>query len=173
MTAPEPLPDGNATSPSSPATSEHQHEFLPAHFRGDAHRHARRHAAGGFGRQAGARANDRRDEAVEGEDRRGRKARQHDDRLAVHDGEAQRLAGFERNAMHQDAGLAEPRDDAVREIARAFRGAAGEHHHVVLGERLAHRLVERDFVIAARRRRRVGAPPASVTAAAMIAPLLS
>ena len=62
---------------------------------------------GGLRRQAGAGADHRRDEGVEGEDRRGREARQHRDRLAVGDREAERLAGLERHAMHQDAGLAE------------------------------------------------------------------
>ena len=60
---------------------------------------------GGLRRQAGAGADHRRDESVEGEDRRGRKSRQHRDRLAVDDREAERLAGLERDAVHEDAGL--------------------------------------------------------------------
>ena len=58
----------------------HQHEFLAAEFGGDAHRHARGDGLRGFRRQPGAGADHRRDESMEGEDRRGRKARQHHDR---------------------------------------------------------------------------------------------
>ena len=44
---------------------------------------------------ARAGANDGRDKGVEGEDRRSREARKHDNRLAVRDREAQRLAGLQ------------------------------------------------------------------------------
>ena len=148
VTAPEPLADGNATAPCFAGDERHQHELLAAHLRRDPHRHARLDGLRGLRRQAGAGADHRRDEGVEGEDRRGRKSRQHRDRLAVGDREAERLAGLERHAMHQDAGLAELRHDAMREIARALRGAARQHHHVAFGERAAHRLLE------LRRRRR-------------------
>ena len=130
VTAPEPFGVGNATAPRSPCDQRHQHEFLAAELGRDAHRHFGLDAARGFRRQAGARADHRRDEGVKGEDRRGRKSRQHRQRLAVEHGEAERLAGLERDAVHDDAGLAQPRHHAVRKIARAFRGAAREHHHV-------------------------------------------
>ena len=130
-----------------------QHEFLAAEFGGDAHRHARRDGLRGLGRQSGARADDRRDEGMEGEDRRGRKARQHHQRLVADDREAERLAGFERHAVHQDAGRAEPRHDAMRQIAGAFRRAAGEHHHVAGLERRAHGEFERGLVVGKRAER--------------------
>ena len=127
---------------------------------------------GGFRRQAGAGADHRRHEGVEREDRRGRKARQHHHRLAVDDRETERLAGLQRHAMHQDAGLAQPRHHAVRQIAGALRGAARQHHHVALRQRIAHRLFERASS-SGKAPNGTGSPPASVTAAAMIAPLLS
>ena len=46
--------------------------------------------------------------------------RQHDQRLVADRREAERLAGFERYAVHQNAGLAEPRHDAMRQVARAL-----------------------------------------------------
>ena len=51
---------------------------------------------------------------VEGEHRRGREARQDHDRLAVADGEAERLAGLQRDAVGDDARRAQARDDADR-----------------------------------------------------------
>ena len=142
VTAPEPLAEGNATAPCSPATSDTSTNSLRPIS--EAIRIGTRASmvSRGLRRQAGAGADHRRDEGVEGEDRRGRKSRQHRDRLAVGDGEAERLAGLQRHAMHQDAGLAELRHHAVREIAGALRGAAGQHHHVAFGERAAHRLLE-------------------------------
>ena len=50
--------------------------------------------------------------------------------------------------MHDD--LAEPRDDGVREIARALRRAAGEHDHVAALQRLAHGGFERRLIIGER-----------------------
>ena len=73
---------------------------------------------------------------MEGEDRRGRKSRQYDDRLAIHDGEAERLARLECNAM--DENIAELGDDAMRQIARALRRAAGEHDQIARCERAAN-----------------------------------
>ena len=75
-------------------------------------------------RQPGARANYRRDEGMKSEDRRGRESGQNDQRLVTDDRKAKRLAGFERDAVHQDAGLAELRDNTMRQIAGAFRRAA-------------------------------------------------
>ena len=77
-------------------------------------------------RKAGARADHRRDEGMEGEDRGGGKSRQHRERFAVDHGKAKRFAGLERDAMNEN--VAELRDDAVGEIARTLRRAAGEHH---------------------------------------------
>ena len=84
------------------------------------------------------------------------KAGQHHDRLVADDAEAERLAGLERDAVHQDAGLAEPRDDGVRQIAGAFRGAAGEHHHVACRQAPRARL----FPAPLRRRETRPWPPA-------------
>ncbi len=130
VTAPEPLAVGNATGPVSPATSATSTNSLRPSSEAIRTGTSASMAARGFRRQARARADHRRDEGMEGEDRGGRKSRQHRERLAVDHGEAKRLARLERNAMDQDAGRAQLRDDAVREIARALRGAAGEHHHV-------------------------------------------
>jgi hypothetical protein len=84
---------------------------------------------------------------VKGEHGRGRKSRQDDHRLAVAHRKAQRLAGLERNAMGDDAGLAEPADDAMRHVARALRGAAREHQHVAAGERGTHRGLELRLIV--------------------------
>ena len=59
-----------------------------------AHRQRRRHASAGAPAAGRRGAHHRRDELVEREDRRGRKARQDDDRLAAGDREADRLAGL-------------------------------------------------------------------------------
>ena len=55
--------------------------------------------------------------------------------------------------MHQNAGRAEPRHDAMRQIAGALRGAAGKHHHVAGFERRAHRQFERDLFVGERAER--------------------
>ena len=57
-------------------------------------------------RQAGKRADHRRHEFVEREDRRRRKPGQDHDRLAVGHREADRLAGLQRDAVGDDAGIA-------------------------------------------------------------------
>ncbi len=142
----------------------HQHEFLAAELRRNAHRHLGLDGARRFRRQARLGADHRRDESMEREDRRGRKARQHHQRLALDHREAERLAGLERHAVHDHARLAELRHHAMREIACALRGAAREQHHVAGLERGAHRKLERDLVVrkAAERhrpRRRSPAPP--------------
>ncbi len=49
--------------------------------------------------------------------------------------------------MGDDAWLAEPADDAMGQIARAFRCAAGQHEHVGLGQRAAHGGLEPGFVV--------------------------
>ena len=127
-----------------------QHEFLAAELRRDAHRHLGLDGARGFRRQSGARADHRRDEGVERKDRRGRKARQHRERLAVEHGEAKRLAGFQRDAVHDDAGRAQPRHHAVREIARPFRGAAAEQHQIAGLHRGAYSEFKSGFIVGER-----------------------
>src|SRR5579862_1106886 len=119
VTAPEPLPLGKAIGPSSPATSETSTNSS-AELGGDAHRYARGNSPGRLRRQSGTGADHRRDEGVEGEDRRGRKSRQHDQRLVADDRKTKRLARLERDTVHQNAGLAEFRHDAMRQIAGAF-----------------------------------------------------
>ena len=52
--------------------------------------------------------------------------------------------------MHENAGLAELRHDAMREIAGALRGAARQHHHVAFAERAAHRLLQLADVVGER-----------------------
>ena len=66
------------------------------------------------------------------------KSRQHDKRLVTNNREAKRLAGLERHAMHENAGLAETRHDTMRQVARALRRAARKHDHVAGIERAAH-----------------------------------
>ena len=83
VTEPEPLASGNAIVPVLARHQRDQHEFLAADLGGNAHRHGRVDRHGRFRRQAGLGADHRRDEGVEREDRRGRKARQHHDRLAL------------------------------------------------------------------------------------------
>jgi hypothetical protein len=63
------------------------------------------------------------------------------------DRKAQRLARLERYAMCDDAGLAEPADDTVGDVARTFRGAAGQHQHVRAFERAAHCRFKRLLVV--------------------------
>lgn len=110
-------------------------------------RHDRLDFGVGARRQSGHPAQHRHDHVVEGEHRRGRKAWQDHDRLAVAHRKAERLAGLERNAMRDDAGLAEPADDAMGQIARTFRRAAGEHQHVGIRQRLAHGSLELGFIV--------------------------
>jgi hypothetical protein len=55
--------------------------------------------------------------------------------------------------MDQDTGHAEPRHDAMGQIAGALRGAAGKHHHVARPERRAHRQFERDVLVGERTER--------------------
>src|SRR6516162_8057999 len=82
---------------------------------------------------------------MKGEDRGGGKARQHGDGLATDDGEAERLSRLERDAM--DENVAQFRDDAVGEIARTLRRAAGEYDHVASRERRAHATLERGLIV--------------------------
>ncbi|MHC2275286.1 hypothetical protein ACVME8_001897 [Bradyrhizobium diazoefficiens] len=139
---------GGIGDQAAPALDQRDHdEFGAAELGGNAHRHGRADLGIGARRQAGHPAQHRHDHVVEGEHRRGRKARQDHHRLAVADREAQRLAGLERHAMRDDAGLAEPADDAVGQVARAFRRAAGEHQHVGVRQRAAHRRFELLFVV--------------------------
>src|ERR1700753_3477776 len=47
-------------------------------------------------------------------------------------------AGEQRPARGDDARRAEPRDDSMGDIARTFRGTAGQYQHVAVGECPAH-----------------------------------
>ena len=51
--------------------------------------------------------------------------------------------------MDDNAGIAEMRDRAVAQIARPFRGAAREDHHVALGEPLIDEARQHDLVVGA------------------------
>ncbi len=123
------------------------HEFGAAKLGGDPHRYLCAHLGVRARRQPGHPAQHRDDHVVKGEHRRGRKARQDHHRLAVADSEAQRLAGLERDTMGDDAGLAEPTDDAMGDVARALRRAAGEHQHVGIRQSAAHRRLKFCFVV--------------------------
>ena len=57
------------------------------------------------------------------------------------------LPGFSATPCAMMPGLSEPRDDAMRDVAGALRGAAGQHQHVAGFERLAHRGFEFFLVI--------------------------
>ena len=172
VTEPEPLAVGNATGPSSPATSETSTNSLrPSSeaMRTGTSASMVRAASGG---KTGTRADHRRDEGVEGEDRRGGKARQHGERLAADHGETKRLARLERDAMHEDAGCrASPRrggrdrrrPSRCRRTARRCRRPRAP---CAWQARAPPRRRERRRTEPARR-------PLPSTAAAMMAPLLS
>src|SRR5690606_4967177 len=76
---------------------------------------------------------------MEGEHGRGREAWQDDDGLAVADRQAERLAGFQRNAMRDDSGISEPRENPMADVAGALRGTSREDQHVRMRERPTHR----------------------------------
>nr|WP_252374346.1 hypothetical protein [Hydrogenophaga sp. 2FB] len=127
----------------------HQEVLGAAPFRVDAHRQRRRHVlVPGLQRQTGERPDHRRQEFVEREDGRGRKAGQDDHGLAVGDGQAHRLAGLERHAVRDDARIAEGAHHTVGKIALTFGRAARKNDRVVrqsLGQRARQRgLVVRD-----------------------------
>src|SRR5262249_43801466 len=92
VTAPEPFPVGDAMRPSSSLTSETR-----------THRYARGNGVRRFDRQSCPRANERRDESVECEDRRCREPRQNDQRCLPDHRKTQRLARLERDAMNENA----------------------------------------------------------------------
>src|SRR6185436_14790756 len=109
----------------------------------DLHRQPRAHVRALRLRAAGQAAHDRRDELVEREDRRRRKAREDDDRLAARGGKADRFARLQRHAVRDDARIVELGDDAIREIALALAGPTGQQHDVGARERLRHLLAHR------------------------------
>src|SRR4029077_14253773 len=76
-----------------------QDKLLSAEFGGDAHGHLRLDAARRFCRKAGTGTDHRRDERMEGENRRRGKSRQHRERLAVYDGRAKRLSALWPTAL--------------------------------------------------------------------------
>src|SRR5262245_17945869 len=84
---------------------------------------------------------------MEGEDRRGREARENSEWLALDHRKAERLARLERNPMHDHTGRAEPRDHAMREIAGALGGTTRDERHVAHLQRGAQRELERDLVV--------------------------
>ena len=114
---------------------------------GHAGRKRRLDGLGGFRRPTAIGADDGRREFLEGEHGRGRKARQHDDGLGADDRQAERLAGLQRDAMHENARLAQARDHPVRDVARTFGGAARQDDEIGLLERLAQRQLQRRLVV--------------------------
>ena len=57
------------------------------------------------------------------------------------------LPGFSATPWAMIPGAPEPRDDAMGEIAGTFRGAAGQHQHVAVAERIAHGGFEQRLII--------------------------
>ncbi len=96
------------------------------------------------------------------------------DRLAVAHREAQRLARLQRHAMRDDAGLSEPRDDAMRHVSSALRGAAGQDQHIALASawRMLHHL-ESPLRHQETRRGNACRHHSQITAAVTMAPLVS
>src|ERR1700716_3002205 len=118
VTEPEPFAVGNATGPSSPATNATRTNSLrPSSEAMRIGTSASMVRAASGGRPARARIT----------------------------GATDRLARLERDAM--DENLSELRHDAVREIARALRGAAREHDDVADLERRAHGKFERHLIV--------------------------
>src|SRR5678815_5800820 len=70
-----------------------------------------------FVRAAGDRGQYWRDEFVEREDRGRGEAGEHDDRTSSRCGEADRFAGLERDAVRDDAGIGQLRDDTIGNIS--------------------------------------------------------
>ena len=145
-----PLARGISDQASGTLDQRHHHEFGAAEFRRNPHRDL----CGDLGlrsrRQAGHPSQHRHDHVMEGEHRGSRKTWQDDHGLAVADRKTQRLARLQRHAMGDDAGFSQPRDDAVGDVARALRGAAGKHQHVALRERRAHRGFEQHLIVRGR-----------------------
>ena len=130
-----------------PFDQRHHDEFGAAEFGGDPHRHPCIDLGVRTRWQARHPPQHRHDHVVEGEHRRGREPRQNHHRIAVADGKAQRLARLERDAVRDDARVAQPADDPMRQIAGALRGAAGQHQHLAGRERITHRSFELVFVV--------------------------
>ena len=78
----------------------------------------------------GQQAKHRRHELVKREDRRRRKAGEHDDGTATSRREADRFARLERDAVRHDSGIAQFGDDAIRQIARSLARATREQHDI-------------------------------------------
>ncbi len=153
VTAPEPLPVGNAIGPSSPSTSDTStNSSRPSSeaMRTGTRAVTVRAASGGSPARAritGATKAWKVKIAEVGNPGSTMSG------LSPIDREAKRLARFERHAVHEDARRAEPRHDAMRQIARALRRAAGEHDHVAGIERGAHGKFERDLFVGKRAER--------------------
>ena len=104
----------------------------------------------------------------------GGKAGQHHDRLSFGDGEAERLARLERDAVHQDAGLPHPRHHRVRQIAGALRSAVllaaslspeEEAQVRTLISRHIEKCLSEDWPAMAQQRTTLTTPPAALTEA--------
>ncbi|GJE44265.1 hypothetical protein AEGHOMDF_3453 [Methylobacterium soli] len=141
------LGQGQGHEPVRPRRQRGHHEFHAAELGTQPLRQGRGDGGLLARRQPGHRPDQRHHEFVEGEHRRGREARQHHDRLALRHREAEGLAGLERDAVDQDPGFAEARQDAVRDIARALRGAPRQHDEVAGREALADRRLEGRLVV--------------------------
>ncbi len=96
----------------------------------DAHRQCRLRVMPPLERQACVRAQHRCNELVEREDRGRWKAGKDHHRLAARHRKADRLAGLQRHAVRDDARIREPADDAIGNVASAFRRATREDDDV-------------------------------------------
>ena len=141
------LADGIGDGTPLPLRQRDHDELGPAEFGGDAHRHSRLELRLAARRQPGHAPQDRRDDVVEGEHRRGREAGQDDHGLAAADREAEGLAGLQRDPVGDDPRRSQPRHEAVGEVAGALRGAARQDDHVAFGVGSADRRVERRLVV--------------------------
>ena len=135
VTLPDPCPIGYAASDGPPLRvrrldQSDQQVLGPADLAVDLHGQLAGTTVRSCAPRPASRANHRRDELVEREDRRGRKAGEHDHRAAAGRREADRLAGLERDAVRDDAGIVELGDDAIGDVARALAGSAREQHDV-------------------------------------------
>ena len=113
----------------------------------DLDRQSGRHHGPLLGAPTGQQPKHRRDELVKRENRRRRKAGEHDNRTAASRRQADRLARLERDAVSDDSGIAQFGDDAIRQIARALARAAGEQHDIGKLERVPNRFPQGGHIV--------------------------
>ena len=142
-----PLGQRNGDRSVPPMGEGGHHEFHAPEFGGDApgqHSFDALFLARG---KPGQRADQGHDEFVEGEYRRGREAGQDDDGLALSLGEAEGLAGLERDAVDEDTRLAQAGEDAVGHVARPLRRPSRQDDDVALRKRRADGAFESGLIV--------------------------